>query len=104
MTLPPSPAAVDAAIGVIVRGTRGIGAGLIDREYRYVHVNDLLAEMNGLPAAAHAGRSIDEVLPAPAVPLVRRLLDGIFATGQAVVDVPAHFGRPMYGPRQWTIP
>jgi PAS domain S-box-containing protein len=40
-----------------------IGVGFFDREGRYVRVNDALAELNGVPAADHIGRRVDEVLP-----------------------------------------
>ena len=38
------------------------GVGIWDRRMRYQAVNDSLAAMNGLPAAAHLGQSIDNVL------------------------------------------
>jgi PAS domain S-box-containing protein len=40
-----------------------IGIGLLGVDLRYVRVNDRLAEINGLPADAHVGRTIAEVLP-----------------------------------------
>src|SRR4051812_12485045 len=40
-----------------------IGVGFFDREGRYVRVNDALAALNGVPAADHIGRRVDEVLP-----------------------------------------
>jgi PAS domain-containing protein len=40
-----------------------IGLGVLDRELRYVRVNDLLARINGLPPAAHLGRRVSELLP-----------------------------------------
>src|SRR3954471_22118632 len=40
-----------------------IGVGFFDREGRYVRVNDALAELNGVPAADHIGRRVDEVIP-----------------------------------------
>src|SRR5215212_10192972 len=38
-----------------------LGIGLWDRELRYVRVNDRLAEIHGVPAAEHVGRTIGEV-------------------------------------------
>ncbi len=58
--------------------TAPIGMALIDRELRFQRINDLLANINGLPAADHIGRSIYDVVPdlAPqAEPLFRRVLD-----------------------------
>lgn len=63
-----------------------IGLGLVDLELRYVRVNDALAAMNGVPAAAHEGRTIAEVLPALAglaVPLLQQVIE----TKRPVVDL-----------------
>ena len=43
--------------------TAPIGLGLVDRDLRYVHVNERLAAMNGLPVEAHLGRTLREVIP-----------------------------------------
>ncbi|HSM80521.1 MAG TPA: PAS domain S-box protein [Nodosilinea sp.] len=40
-----------------------IGLGVLDDELRFVRVNQRLAEMNGLPVAAHLGRTVRELLP-----------------------------------------
>lgn len=40
-----------------------IGLGFWDHTLRYQRVNEALAEINGLPRAAHLGRTITEVLP-----------------------------------------
>jgi PAS domain S-box-containing protein len=40
-----------------------IGFAFFDRELRYVRVNEKLAEINGVPVEAHAGRTIRELLP-----------------------------------------
>jgi PAS domain S-box-containing protein len=40
-----------------------IGFAFFDRELRYVRVNEKLAEINGVPVEAHAGRTLGEVLP-----------------------------------------
>jgi len=56
-----------------------VAEGLLDRELRYLRVNRALAEINGLSADEHVGRSVAEVIPelAPVVePLVRRALAG----------------------------
>jgi GAF domain-containing protein len=43
-----------------------IGQGFLDTDFRYVRVNDALAEINGVPAIDHIGRTVREVLPAMA--------------------------------------
>lgn len=56
-----------------------IGIAFMDREYRFRRVNDELAAINGLPAAAHIGRRLDEIVPALAgnvEPLYLQALNG----------------------------
>ncbi len=63
-----------------------IGLGFVDTQMRYVAVNDFLAEMNGLSAAAHLGRTVRELFPGTAdsiEALYRRLLE----TGMPIEDV-----------------
>src|SRR4028118_573384 len=40
-----------------------IGLCFIDTELRFVRLNDRLAEINGVPAAAHLGKTLREILP-----------------------------------------
>ncbi|HZS78993.1 MAG TPA: PAS domain-containing protein [Ktedonobacteraceae bacterium] len=40
-----------------------IGLGFWDKDLRYARVNEALAEINGLPAEAHIGKTITELLP-----------------------------------------
>ena len=40
-----------------------VGLAVLDRDLRYVNVNERLAEMNGVPAADHIGRTLREVVP-----------------------------------------
>lgn len=56
-----------------------IGLCVLDRDLRFVRINQLLADHNGVSVADHIGRTIYEVLPqmAPAVePRLRRVLAG----------------------------
>lgn len=39
------------------------GIALLDRDLRYVRVNRLMAEMNGLPVDEHIGKSIHDIVP-----------------------------------------
>jgi formate hydrogenlyase transcriptional activator len=39
-----------------------VGLGIVDSEFRYVAINDALAQINGIPAADHLGMTIREVL------------------------------------------
>ncbi|GGW56597.1 hypothetical protein GCM10010503_37230 [Streptomyces lucensis JCM 4490] len=63
-----------------------IGLALLDRELRYVRVNDALAAMNGQPAAAHVGKRIGEVVPGIDPSLVESLMRQVLQTRHAVLD------------------
>jgi two-component system cell cycle sensor histidine kinase/response regulator CckA len=61
------------------------GLALIGPDLRFLQVNDTLAEMNGLSAAEHLGRTIQEVLPelAPAaLPEIQKVIE----TGEPVLN------------------
>src|SRR3954470_11188369 len=59
--VPVTDGAVQLALLDTLFETAPLGIGLWDRELRYIRVNDRLAEMHGVPAAAHVGRTIGEV-------------------------------------------
>ncbi len=63
-----------------------IGIAFYDRALRFQRVNDALARINGAPAAAHIGRSIDEMIPALA-PTIRPILERVLATGRIEPEV-----------------
>src|SRR5205823_6611400 len=70
----------------VVIASAPIGFALLDRELRYLRVNDALAQLNGQPASAHIGRPVSELQPElgeEREALLRRVLD----ERQAVVDV-----------------
>jgi signal transduction histidine kinase/CheY-like chemotaxis protein len=71
-----------------------VGFAFFDREYRYVHVNEFLCHINGLPAEAHLGKPIRDVLPVNAK-AVEPLLEKVFQTGQAIVNVEVHGETPL---------
>ena len=55
-----------------------VGFAFIDRDFRYSHVNQRLAETNGRSVDDHLGRSIHEIVPHladQAVPVLRRVFD-----------------------------
>ena len=54
--------------------TAPVGLCVLDRQLRYIRINDFLARMNGRPASAHLGRTVREVLP-----LVGDLVENIAA-------------------------
>jgi PAS domain S-box-containing protein len=40
-----------------------VGLCVLDRDLRYVRINDRLAEINGVPAASHIGKTVREIVP-----------------------------------------
>ena len=63
-----------------------VGLCVLDRELRFVRINERLAEMNGLPMTSHLGRTVREVLPGLAdevEPVFRRVLE----TGEPVLEI-----------------
>jgi DNA-binding NarL/FixJ family response regulator len=58
-----------------------VGVGVWDRQFRYRAINDALASINGLPAAAHLGKTIHAVL-GRAVAKVLPAFEQVFATGR----------------------
>jgi PAS domain S-box-containing protein len=69
-----------AELGTIY-ATAPIGLCVLDREMRWVHMNERLAQINGLPAAAHIGRTVRELMPSLA-DQTEPVLERIFATGK----------------------
>jgi PAS domain S-box-containing protein len=63
-----------------------VGLAFFDLELRYVRVNERLAEINGVPAADHIGRTVDDVLPE----MDARVTEGfrrVLETSEPIVDV-----------------
>ncbi len=88
-------AAINALLDAVAAGQRGlherlaelraiydgapVGLGYVGRDLRYLTVNARLAEINALPAKAHRGRTVRDILPTVAdriEPLLRRALAG----------------------------
>lgn len=63
-----------------------IGLATIDRECRYIRVNQYLADINGLPVSAHIGKSVREVLPDVAN-AVEDLLSEVLSTGRSIPTI-----------------
>ena len=66
--------------------TAPVGLCVMDRELRYVRINERLAEINGEPVAAHVGRTLREVIPQMAdtvEPILRKVID----SGEPELDV-----------------
>ena len=60
-----------------------VGIAYLDRELRYVRINERLASLNGIPAAEHIGKTVREILPDLAQE-VEDLANNILATHKPV--------------------
>ncbi|GAB4111739.1 MAG: hypothetical protein Fur005_06720 [Roseiflexaceae bacterium] len=76
--------------------TAPIGIGVLDRELRYQHINDALAAINGLPAHAHIGRQITDVLP-QAGEWISAYLSRVRDTGEPIIDMEIQFPSMVVG-------
>ena len=63
-----------------------VGLVLMDKDYRFVRINERMAEINGLPVEAHIGRTLREVLPDIA-DRVLELYRPVYERGEPVLDV-----------------
>ncbi|HSY03830.1 MAG TPA: ATP-binding protein [Acidobacteriaceae bacterium] len=61
-----------------------IGFAFFDRKYRFVRVNQFLADMNGYAFALHLGRSVSGILPPAAAAKLEHHIESVFETGEPV--------------------
>jgi PAS domain S-box-containing protein len=73
--------------------TAPVGFAFMDQELRYRRINEALAAINGLPSAAHLGRSLHEVLPT-LTPQLEPLLRQVLETGEPLVNVELCGAKP----------
>jgi PAS domain S-box-containing protein len=74
-----------------------VGVAFVDRNLRYVRINEPLARVNNLPVEAHLGHTVREVLDPRITDLFEDLLHQVLRTGEPVmnleVQTPAGLGR-----------
>jgi PAS domain S-box-containing protein len=63
-----------------------IGLCILDRDLRYVRINERLAEMNGSPAADHLGRTVREMVPAIG-DKAEELARTVIKSGEPITDI-----------------
>ena len=63
-----------------------IGLGCVDRDLRYVYINDRLAEYHGRPAAEHIGRTLREMTTPAVADQLERVYRHVLVTGEPVLD------------------
>jgi len=70
-----------------------IGFGFIDRELRYLRINDALAAINGRPAQEHLGRTVHEMIGELGGPL-EQVLRRVIETGKPVANLELNVAPP----------
>ena len=66
--------------------TAPVGLAFFDPGLRYVRINTALAEINGLSAEEHVGRTVQEVLPEAEAPFLEQIR-AVLETGEPATDV-----------------
>jgi PAS domain S-box-containing protein len=61
-----------------------IGFAFFDRKYRFVRVNQFLADMNGYSFALHLGRGVTGILPPATATKLERNIEAVFQTGEPI--------------------
>jgi PAS domain S-box-containing protein len=64
-----------------------VGIAFLDRNLRYLRINEALAAWNGRPVADHIGRSLADMLPGAAAAELEPMLQGVLTTGTPLLDV-----------------
>ena len=70
-----------------------VGLCFMDTNYRYVRINEHMAEINGLPVSAHIGRTLREVIPELAEGIME-LYRPIYERGVPVLNAELHGPAP----------
>ena len=84
-------------------GSAPVGLAFLDRDLRYVRVNGRLADLDGVPAADHLGRRMDEVgEPQAARALAERAAE-VVRTGRPITDHELTVERPDGELCHWTV-
>ena len=62
-----------------------VGLNILDRELRFIQINELLGKINGVPVEEHLGKTIREILPQIA-PVAEPIYQQVLATNQPIIN------------------
>jgi PAS domain S-box-containing protein len=82
-----------------------VGLAFMDTRFHYVRVNDALAEINGLPAEEHFGRSLRDVLGEELANTIEPYHRHVIETGEAILELAVE-GQTAAAPgqtRNWLV-
>ncbi|HEY5926602.1 MAG TPA: PAS domain-containing protein [Kofleriaceae bacterium] len=80
-----------------------VGIAFLDRDLRYVRINNALAAINQRPFADHIGRTVAEVLPPVFVPQVEAMLRQVIDTGAPLLNIELEVPGPAPADTRWLI-
>jgi PAS domain-containing protein len=82
-----------------------IGFAFLDRELRYVRVNDFLAGLHELPVEEHLGRRPTDVYPPPVGAIKEEYIRSVFETGRAIrnIDLSGELASRLGEQRSWLM-
>jgi PAS domain S-box-containing protein len=70
-----------------------IGLCVLDRELRFIRINDFLAEINGIPTSGHIGKTVQEILPGLGQ-VQQPYFQEVIETGNPVLNIEVHGVTP----------
>jgi PAS domain S-box-containing protein len=78
-----------------------IGLAFVDRNLRFVRVNQVFADLTGVAVSRHLGRTLAELLPHGASETINGAVERVFASEEGVrnLELSGHAGKPS---RPWT--
>ncbi|WP_067279767.1 SpoIIE family protein phosphatase [Streptomyces jeddahensis] len=76
----------DVALSMQMVTQSPIGLAVLDTDLRFVSVNPALAQINGVPAEDHIGRTFHEVLPFLDIDAIESALRRVLMTGRPLIE------------------
>ena len=80
-----------------------IGFAFFDRKYRFVRVNQFLADMNGYSFALHLGRGVGGILPPNTAAKLERSIETVFQSGEPVRNLELTWEPEPRRSRTWLV-
>jgi PAS domain S-box-containing protein len=80
-----------------------IGFAFFDRKYRFVRVNQFLADMNGYSFALHLGRGVGGILPLATAAKLERSIETVFQSGHPVRNLELTWEPEPRRSRTWLV-
>lgn len=71
-----------------------VGFAFLDRDFRFVRINDTMASINGLPPSQHIGRAVKDLAPAELWPTLEQSYRQVIESGEAVVNIELSWNSP----------